>query len=238
MLSEAPFKYKSMKVDSPDVMKVRSILDNGYDRQMVSIVGHVDLQNTFAMKFNSNSRKKDIHFNDTTGSIPITLWDGFIDSVTNGGSYTITNIMVRMIPHPILSTCSSTLFNNNSKIVKPAKTLLPLFQKYCGVQSFESSKSVKCIKCNFNATVNPGANIFTCSECGVKSKYSSLPIYFTAKVKVIGNEEEVTIFHYQLKEFAAISGCDMTEDALSDAILNDEKTTIVVNQKNVCVTFL
>lgn len=94
------------------------------------------------------------------------------------------------------------------------------------------------IKCNFNASVNPGANIFTCSECGVKSKYLSLPIYFTAKVKVIGNEEEVTIFYYQLKEFAAISGCDMTEDALPDAILNDEKTTIVVNQKNVCVSFL
>ena len=52
---------------------------------------------------------------------------------------------------------------------------------------------------------------------------------------VIGNKEEVTIFHYQLKEFAAISGCDMTEDVLSDAILNDEKTTIVVNPKNVCV---
>ena len=202
---------------------------------MVSIVGHVDLQNTFKMRFNIKSIKKDIHFNDTTGSIPITLWDGFIDSVTNSGSYTITNIMV---PNVILSTCSSTLFKNNSKIIKPAKTLLPLHQMYCGVQSFESLKSVKCIKCNHTATVNPGANIFTCGECGVKSKYSSLPIYFTAKVKVIGNEEEVTIFHYQLKEFAAISGCDMTEDALSDAILNDEKTTMVVNQKNICVTFL
>ena len=29
MLSEAPFNYKSMKVDCPEVMKVRSILDNG-----------------------------------------------------------------------------------------------------------------------------------------------------------------------------------------------------------------
>ena len=74
----------------------------------------------------------------------------------------------------------------------------------------------------------------------VESSLNTRPFQFIlpAKVKVIGNEEEVTIFHYQLKEFAAISGCDMTEDALSDAILNDEKTTIVVNQKNVCVTFL
>lgn len=29
MLSEAPFKFKSMKVDCPEVVKVRSILDNG-----------------------------------------------------------------------------------------------------------------------------------------------------------------------------------------------------------------
>ena len=65
-----------------------------------------------------------------------------------------------------------------------------------------------------------------------------MPMQRIAKVHVMDNLQEITIYSAQLEEYCYNHSVDFgDEDNITQGMLKDEETTMVVNTRNICVAF-
>lgn len=99
------------------------------------------------------------------------------------------------------------------------------------------SKKQKCLKCGEVPTELPTTNFFKCRKCFSVSRFSNLPTTLTLKVS-FEDQEEVTIFHTQVEEYCQMFGISVDEDELTESFMKNEKSKIVFNRQNVCLSFV
>lgn len=246
-MASASFNFKPLAVKIAAKRSIKDIKSTGYDRQMVSVHGYVNIDNTYVtiVELKTAVKRRECFLNNDSAIMMLSLWGDAIDKVRESGCYEFSNVSIRDIglDEPVLSTTSDTTI---SQLSKKVKQMNPGYQLYT-VKPFPilnfsiSTKQHRCVKCK--ATVNqPAAEIasefFKCSECHASSRFSKLTVARTVKVTFDNTSEEVTIFPYQLQEYCNKFGVNIDdEDAVTESFLKDEVTRIVVNRKNICVCF-
>jgi len=96
LMENAHFAYQEMQSPEAPSMLVEEVLDAGYDHQLLSITGYVNLGECYETKQNNN-KKKECYFNDDGASILLTLWGEAILQVPVSGVYCFKNIAVRLM---------------------------------------------------------------------------------------------------------------------------------------------
>jgi len=96
----------------------------------------------------------------------------------------------------------------------------------------------KCPTCGNPMQSVPGKLYSKCSSltCKKVSRGNKLEIAYTVKITI--DDQEITIFNEQLTDYCSRWGINITEEAMTEAFLSDEETTVVVNKNNVCICFL
>ena len=96
---------------------------------------------------------------------------------------------------------------------------------------------IRCSKCYQTADITPGSDFQKCGVCGVYSKYSSLKILRSARVSF--GEEQILFYDNQLSEYAQKFDLNIEDEKVfTEHFLKDEQTSVVVNQRNICVCIL
>ena len=241
ILDSANFKHSTQQSNLADKKSVKDIKEHGYEKQLVSVEGFVQVNGCFQSNYNG-SKFKEVYFNDKEAVITLALWNDCIDQVPESGSFTLSNITVKRPADdqkPSLATNKATVI---TKAKISTKCLDPGYQLYketwFPINDFVfSAKKVSCKKCFTKVDVNPGKNFMKCSSCGVSSRYSALPIIRSARVSI--GDASIMIYDSQLNQYATSNGINMEdEDKFIETILSDETTRLVVNERGVCVCML
>jgi len=223
---------------------VTSIKKEGYDKKMVSVSGHVFSEDypESTMQFKKLSLKKECLFQDKSGTIAMHLWDEFIDLLKTDGTYDMKNVVVRQYEDEFfISTTTETIiipvkkpsvlrlgekFPLYKEVIFPVVSVSSRFHKYpCYAETAP-----------FNTT-SQQQNFFKCQHCNTTARYSNLPVIYTVKV-VVPSEDEITIYHPQLKAFMESKGKAMEDNEICEALLLDEKSIMLVNRRETCIKFM
>ncbi|XP_057309886.1 uncharacterized protein LOC130647904 [Hydractinia symbiolongicarpus] len=242
----ANFPYVGLKKDVAQLTTVVDIKYHGYDKQMVSVEGYINVNECYQSAYSQFSSKKEVYFNDDTNAIVLTLWDDCINLVPRSGTYKLSNVIVRCLESykdepVIISTVSSTVIEIsvvNIKQMMPAFTINRI-KKFPILDFNISARNKKCPKCKTNAAADSLTDFFKCISCSSFSRYSKLETMRTVKVTFEEDKEkEVTIFGMQLQDYCAHFGISVNdEDAITESFLKNEKSSAVVNRQDVCVAF-
>lgn len=184
-MASASFDFKPLAVKIAAKRSIKDIKSTGYDRQMVSVHGYVNIDNTYVtiVELKTAVKRRECFLNDDSAIMMLSLWGDAIDKVRESGCYEFSNVSIRDIglDEPVLSTTSDTTI---SQLSKKVKQMNPGYQLYT-VKPFPilnfsiSTKQHRCVKCN--VTVNqPAAKIasefFKCSECHASSRFPKLTV--------------------------------------------------------------
>lgn len=199
---------------------------HGYDKQMVSVEGYINVNECYQSAYSQFSSKKEVYFNDDTNAIVLTLWDDCINLVPRSGTYKLSNVIVRCLESykdepVIISTVSSTVIEIsvvNIKQMMPAFTINRI-KKFPILDFNISARNKKCPKCKTNAAAESLTDFFKCISCSSFSRYSKLETMRTVKVTFEEDKEkEVTIFGMQLQDYCAHFGISVNdEDAITES---------------------
>lgn len=239
-LDETTFKFQEIETEIPEHMDVKSLLQNGYDRQLVSVIGTINDDGCYETQFGPNSWKKDVFLSDATGSIQLTLWNEFMP---NKGTFDISNVQVRFLPtldQPIISTSSITKFESHHELLNvhhPSSSLFEVLSFPIAEFNMVSSNP-KCSKCHHSASPS-NTNFYKCTNCGLSMRYSDLDMQKNILVKFPSVESTITIFQYQKQLYCNHFTLDMQDDdEVTESFLRDDSTKMVINKQKYCVTFL
>lgn len=203
--SQAGFPHKKIKRDIAKQLKIKSILDNSYDRQAVTVVGFINIDSmaTSAMDVNGDTKRTDVFINDDSGIILLSLWNEKGNNLKSG-VYEIQNAVVRELSNTstgfFLTTTNETSLTPSKHTVKkmPPPFELKTKVKFPIKTVVISHKNLKCPLCFASVDEKTSGNdFFQCSKCKASCKHSSLPIHFT--IKIITEEgQEVVMYMPQL----------------------------------------
>jgi len=244
LMENAPFKYSSASVPLAKTVTLKSLKDNSYDKQVVTIIGYLDIKDCYQSTFNEHSTLKEVYCNDASSeTITLCLWNDCISQVNESGVYTIGNVVIKRTSaaaEPTLSTTKDTVIKPSKKVVKhiPAKHRLNNIMEFPITDFIYSGKKVRCRKCNLTCDITPGRDFQKCQTCGVYSKYSNLPVLRSARLN-FGDDDQVLFYDLQLKEYAQKYDLDIDcEDKFTEFMLKDNQTRVIVNGRKICVCIL
>lgn len=191
----------------------------------------------------SVARLKECLLHDKTGTIPISLWNDHIASINVSGVYKITNVTIKQHDSEFyLSTNSDThiVTLQGSDLVE-RETTLKLIEKIAFplASVVINNTTRKCPRCNMSVTTNSSDYYFRCNHCRATAQFASVPVQRIVEVISTGSPE-VTIYPYQLQQYMQEKHdvqVVSNEDDICDKMLLDNTSVMLVNRRNICVTF-
>ena len=241
-------QYQEVLEDAP-LTKIGDLTKCG-DREKVTVKVFVKVTTFPAVKVNlpylSNPiQKKEACANDTTGTIPIVLWDKHVDFVSDDGSYLIKNAVFRKYRNQQvqLTTNSSTVFEKLSDIIDEPTTI-PfelLKSKFQLPPSNVTILPIKffCSKCkSFTSNKSENSMLFSCAECNSSCICNKVSRKVEAKIQLSSPPVTVFIFSPQLEEFFNRENkrIPTSTDEITIALLHFTSVIIVDNRMN-CVCY-
>jgi len=247
--TNANFLHKKMKKDVAKTITIADVKGKGYDRQVVSVLGYIDVENaaisTMDIKPTSNSKRMDVFINDNSGVILLSIWNDKAELVRKNGVYEIKNAVVRTFQDIIVTTTNETVVMPSPTKIKKIPPPFPLVTKISFPISNVSisPKSFKCPRCNVSVVNEKeyGSDFFHCEKCKATSKFSSLKSTVTATIIFANDTEEVTMYAPQLQQYMMQIKGEASyddEERILKVMLMDESTKLNVNHRNVVIDFL
>ena len=243
---EASFQYQGMEHSAAEGKSIQEIQDKGCDKQMVSVTAFVDIDECPTVLVDTKKGKMKIRMHDE-------WWDwadstycvgGHIPSFKTSGVYKLLNCMVRefadnIMVNTITDTIKKTITDTQIKCKEPK---VKLYHQLCfPLQDIKISNRIrKCPECGQTITdeLLTNKDFFRCANCSTSCRFSTMPMQRTAKVHVMDNLQEITIYSAQLEEYCYNHSVDFGDEGnITQGMLKDEETTMVVNTRNICVAF-
>ena len=239
----ANFPFKKVKKDIAQITKIKLIQEEGYDRQVVSLVGYINVEKKAVLSMDQSSKRTDIFINDDTGVMMISVWNEKFDQIPKSGVYEVQNAVVRNFSDLMLTTTSETDFIPSAlKISKSAPPYPLTTQMKFPVSNVSiSCKTLKCPRCYSTIEQDnklQGSDFFHCTKCKSSAKFSSLIAQIMATIQT-KDGQEVKMYYPQLVQYLQNKGQVSLEDEqkVCEIILLDELTDFQVNHQNVVVDF-
>ena len=223
-------QYQEVLEDAP-LTKIGDLTKCG-DREKVTVKVFVKVTTFPAVKVNlpylSNPiQKKEACANDTTGTIPIVLWDKHVDFVSDDGSYLIKNAVFRKYRNQQVQ-----LTTNSSKLTKSKFQLPPSNVTILPIKFF-------CSKCkSFTSNKSENSMLFSCAECNSSCISNKVSRKVEAKIQLSSPPVTVFISSPQLEEFfiREKKRIPPSTDEIIIALLQSTSVIIVDNRMN-CVGY-
>ena len=221
---------------------------NGYNKKLISIKGLVTASQYPVSKIDLKTpcRRKECFFQDEKGFLILHLWNEKVDDIPADGTYQILDVLIRSLDGElIVSTMSTTssVPDNNIKVVPKAMPYALVHEISFPLSNVVvSNRVLKCPNCACTVDLPPSpGNFFKCVGCGTSCKFAKVPIARTLHVTPSCDEDvTVTVYPSQVKEFMRHHEkmhLMNDEDVICESFLLDEKTTMLVNRKSVCICF-
>ncbi|XP_057291643.1 uncharacterized protein LOC130614240 [Hydractinia symbiolongicarpus] len=245
---KAGFAHKNIKKDVAKRQKIKTVLDSGYDKQMVTIIGYIDIDNVAISTMDSSAKRTDTFVNDDSGIVLVSFWNEIANQLSTSGTYELQNLSVRELNstpvETVLTTTSESLIlpwtkGNAIKQSSPPYQLKKSL--HFPIKSVSISQKVyKCPRCFTQIEESTlGQDFFRCAKCKNSTKFSSLSSNVT--IQLITNEgQEVVMYSTQLNQYLLAKRESVEvddEDQVCKVLLLDEKSVISVNHRNVVIDF-
>ena len=112
------------------------------------------------------------------------------------------------------------------EVIAPKKPKVSLYHEVSfPFQNIKVSDRIqKCPDCGEVITdkLLTSKDFFRCSNCGTSSRFLTLPVYRTAKIRITNDSEEITLYSAQLSDYCRTHGIDVTnEDQITQNMLKD-----------------
>ena len=126
LLENVSFKYSACNIPLAKATNIKSVIENGYDKQMVTVIGYVNIGDSYQSVLNEHSKLMEVNCNDANDTITLVLWNHFIDEIKESGVYSLGNLMVKQPSQDdsiTLTTTKDTLISKSSKILGAIETI-------------------------------------------------------------------------------------------------------------------
>ena len=237
------FKYQKLDQDD-QVIDIAKILREKREHDIVSVVGHISIENrpvtkTTLKHSGETIEKKEVAINDKSGLIKMTLWEDNIAMVPKSAVYKIEKAKVREWPKGVLvlNTTPSTLISPSDANISPSKSTLPdLVSKTIQFPS-DSVHTIQvqrvCPSCHEQSETN--SKLFKCPSCKSMTLTTKLKCAYTIKLKfLLPTQNIVTLFHNQVENYFN-GNIPIDLDDIVMSLLSDECTALIVNCRGICI---
>ena len=247
VIENASFPYVT---SLESILTIKEILDTKKNGEKVSLIAYLAAENcqvipTRMKKSGTIINKKEIVANDNSGMVKITLWEGRINDVPLDGVYKIKNAIVdEYNGTKSLNTHEQTIFTGSGHNIQSSKVTLTdlLIRRLRFAPEAITNIDVRftCPLCGKYAE-NGNSKLFKCPSCSAVVLTSKLNERYYLKImfKVNSGTRSVTMNSKNLKDYFLFRELEMPEtlDEISESILTDENTVIVVDSRNTIINF-
>ena len=232
------------------VLTIKEILDTKKNDEKVSLSAYLVSENcpviqTRVKKSGTIINKKEITANDNSGMVKITLWESRINDVPLNGVYKIKNAIVNEYNGTkSLNTNGQTIFSRSDHNIQPSKVTLTNLAvrrlRFAPQAITNMDAKFTCPICGKYAE-NGNSKLYKCPNCSAVVLASKLKEQHHLKImfKVNFETRYVTMNNKNLKDYFLFRELEMSEtlDEINESILTDEKTVIVVDNRNATINF-
>ena len=232
------------------ILTIKEILDTKENGEKVSLIAYLAAKNCpviqTRMKMSGTIiNRKEIAANDSSGMVKITLWEGRINYVPLDGVYKIKNAIVNEYNgHKSLNTYGQTIFTGFDHNIQPSKVSLTDFVvrrlRFAPEAITNIDVKFTCPICGKYAE-NRNSKLFKCPSCSAAVLASKLKEQHYLKIifKVNSETRCITMNSKNLQDYFLFRELEMpqTLDEISESILTDQNTVVVVDSRNDILNF-
>ena len=232
------------------ILTIKEILDTKENGEKVSLIAYLAAKNCpviqTRMKMSGTIiNRKEIAANDNSGMVKITLWEGRINDVPLDGVYKIKNAIVNEYNgHKSLNTYGQTIFTGFDHNIQPSKVTLTDFVirrlRFAPEAITHIDVKFTCPICGEYAE-NGNSKLFKCPSCSAAVLASKLKEQHYLKIMFKVNSETrcITMNSKNLQDYFLFRELEMpqTLDEISESILTDQNTVVVVDSRNDILNF-
>ena len=191
--------------------------------------------------------KKEVCANDNSGEIRVVLYGDRVNEIKENGVYTITNAIFRIYPNgsKCVNVSSQASVTKNEELVieqtKSSLQELALKEFNFPPASITVTKLYHCLGCKkkFEDASSKSSLILKCVLCSFIAKTETYQFSYILKLLFTMDDglEEVMMYSHQVASYFANKKMSVPadEDEIAVTLLSDNKTTIMVNDRNSCV---
>ena len=247
VIENASFPYVTLL---ESILTIKEILDTKENGEEVSLIAYLAAKNCPVIQTQTKMsgtiiNKKEIAANDNSGMVKITLWEGRINDVPLDGVYKIKNAIVNEYNgNKSLNTYGKTIFTGFDHNIQPSKVTLTDFVirrlRFAPEAITHIDVKFTCPICGEYAE-NGNSKLFKCPSCSAAVLASKLEEQHYLKILFKVNSETrcITMNSKNLQDYFLFRELEMpqTLDEISESILTDENTVIVVDNRNDILNF-
>ena len=194
--TETNFKFKDT-TSKVTIQQLNAKKDN-FLSTLVDVEGFVEIENAQSKFmptkfFREPVELKEVHFNDSTGSIKLELWGLNIEKIASSGTFSIKNLRVKEFPQTVLrlSTVRDTIIQISDAKIEPAvqpeasneENILSTVK--FPIQSVEAVYDHHvCPKCKTVASVIHSDLLFKCNQCNARARCDKVKKTFLSCVSL------------------------------------------------------
>ena len=247
VIENASFPYVTLL---ESILTIKEILDTKENGEEVSLIAYLAAKNCPVIQTQTKMsgtiiNEKEIAANDNSGMVKITLWEGRINDVPLDGVYKIKNAIVNEYNgNKSLNTYGKTIFTGFDHNIQPSKVTLTDFVirrlRFAPEAITHIDVKFTCPICGEYAE-NGNSKLFKCPSCSAAVLASKLKEQHYLKIMFKVNSETrcITMNSKNLQDYFLFRELEMpqTLDEISESILTDENTVIVVDNRNDILNF-